>query len=154
MSVYKRYEFTEDGISPRTLPGTPDGFFQVTGNEHNEWGFVSVDRTNRAKIMRKRMLKVEVAKKDMPRGRVYGDQDARIGFISYGSNLGPILEAMEQLGKAGVQDQVSFTTLDLPASQEAQEFLETVDTAFVVESNLTGQLAGLIKREYGYADKR
>jgi len=153
ISVYKRYEFTEDGVSPRTIPGTPDGFFQVTGNEHNEWGFVSVDRTNRAKIMRKRMLKVEAAKKDMPRGRVYGDQDARVGFISYGSNLGPILEAMEQLGKQGFKTKFLLLRSIYPLLEEVQEFLESVNTAFVVESNLTGQLAGLIRREYGYADK-
>jgi 2-oxoacid:acceptor oxidoreductase, alpha subunit len=153
ISVYKRYEFTEDGVSPRTILGTPDGFFQVTGNEHNEWGFVSVDRTNRAKIMRKRMLKVEAAKKDMPRGRVYGDQDARVGFISYGSNLGPILEAMEQLGKQGFKTKFLLLRSIYPLLEEVQEFLESVNTAFVVESNLTGQLAGLIRREYGYADK-
>jgi len=153
ISVYKRYEFTEDGVSPRTILGTPDGFFQVTGNEHNEWGFVSVDRINRAKIMRKRMLKVEAAKKDMPRGRVYGDQDARVGFISYGSNLGPILEAMEQLGKQGFKTKFLLLRSIYPLLEEVQEFLESVNTAFVVESNLTGQLAGLIRREYGYADK-
>jgi Pyruvate:ferredoxin oxidoreductase and related 2-oxoacid:ferredoxin oxidoreductases, alpha subunit len=42
LPVYKRYEFTEDGVSARTIPGMPNGFFQVTGNEHNEWGFVQL----------------------------------------------------------------------------------------------------------------
>ncbi|MEM0120116.1 MAG: 2-oxoacid:acceptor oxidoreductase subunit alpha [Thermoprotei archaeon] len=153
LSVYKRYEFTDDGVSPRTIPGTPDGFFQVTGNEHNEWGFVSVDRVNRTMIMRKRMLKVETAKKDMPRGRLYGDQNAKIGFISYGSNLGPILEAMDQLAEKGIKTKFLVLRSIYPLLEEVQQFLESVDTAFVVESNLTGQLSGLIKREYGYAEK-
>ncbi len=153
MSVYKRYEFTVDGVSPRTIPGTPDGFFQVTGNEHNEWGFVSVDRDNRAKIMRKRMLKVETAKKDMPRGRFYGQPDARVGFISYGSNVGPILEAMKQLENRGVRSRFLVLRSIYPLLDEVQEFLDAVDVAFVVESNLTGQLVGLIRREFGYAEK-
>jgi Pyruvate:ferredoxin oxidoreductase and related 2-oxoacid:ferredoxin oxidoreductases, alpha subunit len=70
-----------------------------------------------------------------------------------GRNLGPILEAIEQLGKRGFKTKFLLLRSIYPLLEEVQEFLETVDTAFVVESNLTGQLAGLIKREYGYADK-
>ncbi len=66
--VYKRYEFTEDGISWRSFPSEEGGQSQVTGNEHNEFGAVSTDRTNRLRMMRKRMSKMELAKKDSPKG--------------------------------------------------------------------------------------
>ena len=55
MEVYKRYQFTDDGISLRTIPSQEGGQFQVTGNEHNEFGLVSIDKTNRLRMMRKRM---------------------------------------------------------------------------------------------------
>ncbi len=37
--VYKRYQFTDDGITLRTVPSQEGGQYQVTGNEHNEFGF-------------------------------------------------------------------------------------------------------------------
>ncbi len=81
MEVYKRYQFTDDGISLRTVPSQEGGQYQVTGNEHNEFGLVSVDKTNRLKMMRKRMNKLEIGKKDLPRGIVTGPKNARIGLL-------------------------------------------------------------------------
>lgn len=154
LAIYKRYLFTTDGVSPRTIPGMPNGFFQATGNEHNEWGFVSVDPVNRSKIMRKRMMKLEYAKKDMPRGRVYGEQNSKIGFVSFGSNMGPVLEAMEQLRAKGVDTKFLLVRSIFPLiEEELSEFLESVDVVFVVECNMTGQFASLVKRELGYANK-
>ncbi len=34
----RRYELTEDGISPMGLPGEPNGQYVATGIEHDEWG--------------------------------------------------------------------------------------------------------------------
>jgi len=154
LTVYKRYLFTEDGVSPRTVPGMPNGFFQVTGNEHNEWGFVSVDSANRTRIMRKRMMKLEYAKKDMPRARLYGEHGSNIGFVSFGSNVGPVLEAMDQLREKGVGTKFLLVRSIFPLiEEELSEFLEGVDVAFVVECNMTSQFANLVKREIGYANK-
>ena len=35
---FKRFEITESGISPRTIPGMKNGLFLSTGLEHNEEG--------------------------------------------------------------------------------------------------------------------
>jgi len=95
-----------------------------------------------------------VAKADLPRGRVYGDQSARVGFISFGSNVGAVLEAMEQLKSRGITTKFLLLRTIYPLiTEEVSDFLESVDVAFVVECNLTGQLRGLIRREVGYADK-
>ena len=154
LPVYKRYEFSSDGISRRTVPGMSGGFSQITGNEHNEWGMVSVNTENREKMMRKRMLKVELAKTEMPRARFYGSQDAKIGFVSFGSNVGPILEAMDILAAKNLPTKFLLVRSLHPLHEdELVQFLDSVDTAFVVECNLSGQLAGLIRREVGFANK-
>ena len=44
---FKRYEITEDGISPRVLPGTKHGIHHVTGVEHDETGKPSEAPGNR-----------------------------------------------------------------------------------------------------------
>jgi 2-oxoglutarate/2-oxoacid ferredoxin oxidoreductase subunit alpha len=38
LADYQRYKLTDSGISPRTIPGTPNGMFFATGLEHDEYG--------------------------------------------------------------------------------------------------------------------
>jgi len=85
LTEYKAYKFTEDGISPYAPPGTPGLWAEITGNEHDEWGHVSVNATNRVRMMKKRMEKMTRARDDLPATRFFGDPDAKIGFVGYGS---------------------------------------------------------------------
>ena len=146
LDVYKRYEFTDDGISLRTIPSQEGGQYQITGNEHNEMGLVSVDKTNRFKMMRKRMNKLEVAKKDLPKGEVIGSKDARIGIIGFGSTYGPIVESMQQLLEKGISVKFhQIRTIWPLLVDDLQEFIDKTDAVFVIESNYQGQLATLIR---------
>ena len=56
--LFKRYEFTEDGISPRVLPGEKHGLHHVTGVQHDEEGRPSENSVNRKKMMDKRLRKL------------------------------------------------------------------------------------------------
>jgi 2-oxoglutarate/2-oxoacid ferredoxin oxidoreductase subunit alpha len=146
LDVYKRYEFTADGVSLRSIPSEEGGECQVTGNEHNEFGLVATDRTNRLRMMRKRMAKLELAKKDLPKGNLFGPRSAKIGIIGFGSTFGPILESMEQLSEKGVNTRFhQIRTLWPLLEDDLMEFLDGVDTVFVVENNYQGQLANLIR---------
>ena len=147
MAVYKRYEFTPDGISPRAVPGTPGGEGQTTGNEHDEWGHVSVNRENRRKMMAKRMGRLELARPDLPPPRFFGDEKARIGLIGFGSTYGPIREAQRLLKKEGVATRFYQARTLWPVPVDSlQAFLESVDVAYVVEHNYMGQLRMLIQQ--------
>jgi 2-oxoglutarate/2-oxoacid ferredoxin oxidoreductase subunit alpha len=146
LEAYKYYQFTEDGISPHVPPGTPGVFSQVTGNEHDEFGHVSVNPVNRVKMMRKRMEKMTRAVEDLPPARLYGDPAARIGLIGYGSTWGPIQEALLLLKEQGVMARhFQARTLYPVPSRELESFLHEVDVAYVVEHNYTGQFARLIR---------
>ncbi len=150
IETYKRYQFTDDGVSLRTIPSQEGGQYQVTGNEHNEFGLVSVDKTNRIKMMRKRMMKLEVARKDLPKGVVTGLKSARIGIVSFGSTFGAITEGMNQLAKRGVSVRFhQIRTIWPILADDLREFIDSVDTVFVIESNYQGQLASLIKGAVG-----
>ncbi|MGA7922652.1 MAG: 2-oxoacid:acceptor oxidoreductase subunit alpha [Thermoplasmata archaeon] len=143
---YMRYQLTPDGISPSLPPGTPGFTAQVTGNEHNEWGHVSVDPANRVKMMRKRMEKLTLAAPDLPLPRYYGDSEAKLGIIGFGSTWGPIREAQEILAATGTPTRfLQARTLFPVQTATLDPFLTKVDTAFIVEHNYTGQLAGLIR---------
>ncbi len=146
LEAYKYYQFTPDGVSPHAPPGTPGITSQVTGNEHDEFGHVSVNPVNRNKMMAKRMGKLEHARDDLPLPHYYGDPAAKVGFIAYGSTTGPIREAQELLQEKGVPTRfLQARTLFPVPTQTLGPFLEQVDVAFVVECNYTGQLAQLIR---------
>ena len=146
MTEYKGYAFTPSGVSPVAPPGTPGVWSQVTGNEHNEWGHVSVNPTNRIKMMKKRMEKMTLARDDLPASRLFGPPTARIGLIGYGSTSGPILEAQELLKARGVPTRyLQARTIYPVPTHEIGPFLDSVDVAYVVEHNYTGQFLRLLR---------
>ncbi|MCL4324654.1 MAG: 2-oxoacid:acceptor oxidoreductase subunit alpha [Candidatus Thermoplasmatota archaeon] len=148
MTAYKRYEFTKDGISPRTIPGMKGGQSQVTGNEHDEWGHVSVNVENRKQMMAKRMTRLRLAKSELPQPLLWGDEKARVGFIGFGCTFGPIREAQQMLKAKGITSRFYQARTLWPVPVETlAPFLSSVDVVFVVEHNYMGQFAMLI-REY------
>src|SRR5262245_1009666 len=66
---YLRYAFTEDGISPRAVPGQEGGIFWSTTDEHDPEGHITEDATNRIKMMEKRMGKLALAGREIPTER-------------------------------------------------------------------------------------
>jgi len=146
LTHYKIYEFAPDGVSAYAPPGTPGLWAEVTGNEHDEWGHVSVNPVNRVKMMKKRMEKMVHARGELPACRVFGPPSAKVGIIGFGSTSGPILEAQHLLERRGVPTRYLQvrTVFPVPA-HEIDPFLHEVDVAYIVEHNYTGQLARLLR---------
>ncbi|MCI4323097.1 MAG: 2-oxoacid:acceptor oxidoreductase subunit alpha [Thermoplasmata archaeon] len=146
LEAYQYYKFTPDGSSPYAPPGTPGITAQVTGNEHDEFGHVSVNIPNRNKMMAKRMEKLIHALPELPRPRTFGEPTARIGLIAYGSTEGPVREAQEILAAKGTPTKfLQIRTIFPVLTDTIVPFLESVDVAYVVEHNYTGQLAALLR---------
>ncbi|MGD0250194.1 MAG: 2-oxoacid:acceptor oxidoreductase subunit alpha [Thermoplasmata archaeon] len=146
LAQYKVYEVTEDGVSAVAPPGTPGVWSEVTGNEHDEWGHVSVNVANRVRMMKKRMEKMVKARDDLPSCRTFGPANARIGFIGFGSTSGPIFEALRLLEAKGISARyLQARTLYPVPVHEVDPFLKGLDAVYVVEHNFTGQLARLLR---------
>jgi 2-oxoglutarate/2-oxoacid ferredoxin oxidoreductase subunit alpha len=146
LTEYKAYRFTDDGVSPYAAPGTPGLWAEITGNEHDEWGHVSVNSTNRVRMMKKRMGKMVQARDELPASRLFGDAGAKVGLIGYGSTSGPILETQAILAARGVRTRyLQARTLYPVPVHEIDPFLKSVDVAYVVEHNYTGQFARLLR---------
>src|SRR2546423_6204920 len=62
---YRRFAFTEDGVSPRAVLGMPSYRFWNTGDEHDEMGHIEEDPDNRVKMMTKRMTKLDTAAREI-----------------------------------------------------------------------------------------
>jgi 2-oxoglutarate ferredoxin oxidoreductase subunit alpha len=147
---FKRYEFTETGISPRTIPSQRGGIFTATGNEHDETGYLSENKLFRTKMMDKRFRKFEQAEKEIPEPKLFGPKNAEVTIIAWGSTKGPVKEAMRLLDRDGVKANFLQILYISPfPTKTVSKIIETSKRTVIVENNKTAQLASLIKEKTG-----
>ncbi|HXQ48321.1 MAG TPA: 2-oxoacid:acceptor oxidoreductase subunit alpha, partial [Thermoplasmata archaeon] len=146
LTQYKAYAFTDSGRSPYAPPGTPGVWAEITGNEHDEWGHVTVNPTNRVRMMKKRMEKMVRARDELPKANLFGPADAKVGIIAYGSTVGPVREAQGLLGAKGFATKfLQPRTLYPVPVHEIDPFLQSVEVCYVVEHNYSGQFGRLLR---------
>jgi 2-oxoglutarate ferredoxin oxidoreductase subunit alpha len=151
---FKRYEVTEDGISPRVIPGVKNGIHHVTGVEHDETGKPSEAALNRNLQMDKRFRKVENIKFDTPVYKNCPHDEADLLLIGFNSTRGAIEEAMLRLEADGIKVNHAHIRLIHPfPTDEVLPLIKNAKKVAVIENNATGQLANIIKMNVGYADK-
>jgi 2-oxoglutarate ferredoxin oxidoreductase subunit alpha len=153
---YRRFEFTDDGISPRSRLGIDNGIFWNTGDESDETGHISEDPVLRVKMMDKRMSRLDLILKKIPNSEQavsFGVEDFTI--ISWGSAKGPIIDALEMLKKEGIS--IGYVQLKLlhPFPTDYVNFLlKDAKTLIDIEANYSAQLGKLftqnIKRDIDY----
>ena len=146
--TYKRFEFTENGVSPRAFLGTKNAVQWCSGDEHNEMGNINEEPTVRRKMMDKRVGKLDLVDKDVPlelKVNFFGDKDSENIVLSWGSPKGAIIEALNQLKKDGYN--LGFLQVrmihPLP-SAHIKQLLEGKKRIIDVEDNWTAQLGGVI----------
>ena len=147
---YKRYKFTDDGISPRAYPGSLENdTILVDSHEHNEYGRVTEDIDLRNAMVNKRENKInKLIEKDLKEAEFYGKEDADYLLIGWGSTYGPILEAADKLIKKGINAGfLSFNDIwPLPKTKLKKWAKKDVEK-IVIENNAKGQFSRLIGSE-------
>lgn len=153
-SYFKRYEDTEDGISPRVLPGHLNGIHHVTGVEHDETGKPSEATGNRRTQMDKRFRKLEALKFDTPVYKNAPHEEADVLLVGFNSTRGAIEEVQERLNAQGLKVNHAHIRLIHPfPSAEMAPLVAKAKKVIVVENNYTGQLANIMKMNIGGHDK-
>ncbi|WP_411335007.1 2-oxoacid:acceptor oxidoreductase subunit alpha [Metabacillus indicus] len=151
---FKRFEVTDDGVSPRVLPGMKNGIHHVTGVEHDETGKPSEVATNRKAQMDKRLRKLSAMRFDTPVHQNLIHPEPDVLFVGFNSTRGTIEEAMVRLEKDGVKANHAHVRLLHPfPADEMLPLVKAAKKVVVVENNATGQLASLIKMNVGHAEK-
>lgn len=150
---FHRYADTEDGISPRSIPGQQGGIHYVTGVEHNEIGRPVEGTANREKMMKKRMRKLEGV--ELPNSFILKEAaQASCLIVGFGSTRGPIAEAREQLVADGIETSHLHIRVLAPfPTQSVKDILSRYECVLVAENNATGQLAQQIRQRVGDLDK-
>ncbi|RAS74547.1 2-oxoacid:acceptor oxidoreductase subunit alpha [Priestia endophytica] len=155
-AYFKRYELTEDGVSPRVIPGMKNGIHHVTGVEHDETGRPSEYAANRQLQMDKRMRKLDKLPELFPNPVELHTPHEKpdLLLIGFNSTRGAIEEAMSRLEKEGIKVNHMHIRLIHPFPAAAVlPLIEAAENVLVVENNATGQLANLIKMNVGYIKK-
>jgi 2-oxoglutarate ferredoxin oxidoreductase subunit alpha len=147
---YNRYAFSDDGVSPRAIPGVEGGMHLAPGSEHSDGGVITEDARNREKMMEKRMRKLVSMRPDLPKPNIFGDASLPIRIIGYGSNRGPIAEAQDRMAAAGKPTAfMQLRTLWPFPEEEMKAFITGAEHVFIIENSFTGQLDRLIRYVVG-----
>ncbi len=145
---YRRFEFTDDGISPRSRLGMDNGIFWNTGDESDETGHILEDPVLRVKMMDKRMSRLDLILDGIPKDEQvvsYGVDDFTI--ISWGSTIGPVKDAINMLKEDGISIGLIQLKLMHPFPADyVKSLLKNVKTIIDVEANHSGQLGKIFKQ--------
>lgn len=149
---YKRYEYTEDGISTRSFPGTPGNMHNEDTDEHNEFGDVVsdaiTDPTLRVESMKKRMKKLKNYVKEMPPTPTYRYDDAEIALVQWGGTQGVVEEVVDTLREKGHKVGLVEINRPYPMNPDIGNLLSGKKKVIVIENNYTGQMNKLLRSEF------
>jgi 2-oxoglutarate ferredoxin oxidoreductase subunit alpha len=136
---YRRYELTEDYISPMASAGDEALTYQATGLAHNEKGRPSFDFATNQRMHEKRWQKLAPLCDRDDLVKVFGKEEARRGILAFGSSAQFVLETVEDLG---LQDEVKVCVPELihPLPRRLTSFVGSLEKLLVVEMSYSAQL--------------
>jgi len=133
---------------PWALPGTPGLEHRIGGLEKSAVvGNVSYDPSNHQLMTDVRAWKIRNIANDVPPVEVYGDKDADLLVLGWGSTYGPIRGAVKRVRKDGLKVAQAHMRYLNPFAANFGEVLMKYKTILVPEVN-SGQLRHLLRSEY------
>src|SRR3989441_2476256 len=157
VSDHKPYDLSKpDGVTHHLPPGTriASGKYPVvTGLEHDEMGHPTGAPKLHMAMSAKRRTKLQTLAATLPTPKVYGPPEGNVLLVGWGSNHGPIREAVDRARAAG--DSVSALHIRYinPLPDGLEDIFSGFHHVFVVELNDEGiygygQLAGVLRARY------
>lgn len=149
-SEYVRYRVTENGVSPRGIPGYGEGLVGVDSDEHDEGGHISEDLNLRSGMVEKRLhKKLEIMRKESIPPMLYGCEKFKTLAVAWGSNYYVVKEVVDRIERDDLA--MLFFKQVYPLNPSTREYLEKADNVAIVENNATSQFGKVIQLETGYA---
>ena len=152
---YKRYLYTESGISPRAIPGVPGYAHTVATDEHQEDGvLISDEFTNpikRREMMEKRQRKMAGIEAAVNPPELMGQPHAEVTLVGWGSTKGVIVEAVEMLNEEGITaNHLQIRWMAPLHGEKIVEILNNAKHTIIVENNYSGQFARYLRSETSF----
>ena len=148
---YNRYRITEQGVSPRLLPGLSQHLVVADSDEHTGDGHITENLSVRKQMVEKRLRKGRgFLEAVIPPARS-GDVRPDLLMISWGSNRGAVEEAASVLrGQGRSVSTLHFSQVWPVRPSQFLDALREAKEVVCVEGNATGQFSRLITRETGF----
>jgi 2-oxoglutarate ferredoxin oxidoreductase subunit alpha len=148
---YQRYRITESGVSPRLLPGLSKHLVAADSHEHTEAGHMTENLLIRPKMVDKRLRKGDGIRSEITPPEFKGEKKPELLLVSWGSSKGAVEEAASKIRSQGKKiATLHFSQVWPMVPDQVLKYLEQAKRTFCIESNATGQLAQLIRRETGF----
>ncbi|WP_022661772.1 2-oxoacid:acceptor oxidoreductase subunit alpha [Paucidesulfovibrio longus] len=148
---YRRYALSEDGVSPRLIPGYTKALVKVDSDEHDEFGHIEEGPENRIAQNEKRLAKASGLRGEVIPPELFGEENPDLLLVCWGSGLGACLEVSEILTDQGKKVATLHFKQVWPLREDQfMPFLEGAKTVVGVEGNATGQFARLLRQETGF----
>jgi 2-oxoglutarate ferredoxin oxidoreductase subunit alpha len=144
-----RHKITENGVSPRAVPGTKGAIVRTNADEHNELGYTTENPQLSTKMADKRFRKMDALCKELETVetvKLDGPKKAPATIIGWGSTKGPIKAAIKILAQQGIKvNYIQVLYLCPFPTENVQKLLNDAKKTIVVENNQTSQLSSLIR---------
>ncbi len=157
---YRRYEVTENGVSPMLVPGTPEQLVYADSDEHTEEGHITESAAMRVLMVNKRNAKLSGIMQELEGPKVEAEVEVEAEaeveaeketlVFCFGSTRGVVAEATARLRGKGHEVAMVHLKCVWPFPAEAVSGLVGKGRKVVtVEQNYSGQLAQLLLQECG-----
>lgn len=147
---YRRYTYSQSGVSPRALPCQGEALVLVSGNEHRPDGHLTETIADRNMMVNKRMNKIKKMKEAIREPRTYRPEAPHL-LVGWGSTREIIKESVDML-RAEDMDVGAVHLCDIwPFPAEAVKKRLADKSFYMVEQNATAQCGDLIRARTGLA---
>jgi 2-oxoglutarate ferredoxin oxidoreductase subunit alpha len=150
---YKRYAFSDTGVSPLGIPGDARHLVVADSDEHDEDGHIIEDAATRTQMVQKRLLKkMPLLRKEIAPPSIYGNSAPEIVLVGWGSTYGVMREAVDVLAQNRSIGMLHFSEMCPFPSTDMFDYpavLKAAKLSICIEHNATGQFAQLLRTETG-----
>ncbi|MGO1470363.1 MAG: 2-oxoacid:acceptor oxidoreductase subunit alpha [Tissierella sp.] len=147
--VYKRYQYTDTGISPLKHYGDKDYLVKMGSEEHTEYGVLTESGDVRNKMVNKRAKKFELLKEELIEPLFVGDENPEILIVGFGSTYESIKEAVELLNDKSDTKYafLSFGDVHPLPTKKLLKYSKIAKRVVSIEQNFDAQFAGIVRQE-------
>jgi len=144
---YQRYGLSDSGLSPRPFLGQSGGACLMANSyEHGPDGLGTEEISLRNQQMEKRLKKLKSIQSQLWDLPFFGNAEASLTLIGFGTTAGPAREALKQLPEANY---LHFNYVWPFPTEQVKKFLGKNQRIICLEGNATGQLESLIRQQTG-----
>jgi 2-oxoglutarate/2-oxoacid ferredoxin oxidoreductase subunit alpha len=135
------YDWDENtGISPRPVPGQPDGMYVLTGLSHTNHSKVAYDSDTNQTTMEHRSRKIASLQSTLKPPIVHGGESEDLLVVAWGSTIGAIEEAVDTLRDEGESIASVHLRFISPLEPGLKEIFSRYKKVMTIEINYSDDL--------------